>query len=66
MCKLPPPTQCDLHQIMQYLLSKDQLDVDGARQELLDMAIKNSAGKKKEARPHTYPDLNLNPNLNLP
>ena len=52
--KLPPPTQHDLPAAAQYLLCKDQLDIVGGREAVLDATIRSSVGKTKEA-PHTLP-----------
>ena len=51
MCKLPPPTQPDVVAAMTgFFLSPDQLDVEGARDDLLGLVIAQSTGKKTEAR----------------
>ena len=48
VCKLPPPTHADLAGAARHFLCKDQLDTEGARDEVLDEVIKNSVSKKKE------------------
>jgi len=48
VCKLPPPTYYDLAAAASHFLCRDQLDTEGARQEVLDEVIKNSVGKKRE------------------